>query len=288
MGSVATRASDGAAPLPAGLVQCERLLAAHLARVERCFGGEGLGIVDLPELGGEPIVDAQVRVGAVVYWCREIEYAGVLPFCEALADAVVDGSFVLTATGSVQSLYRFWREREQRITAPERIALYERVLGPQDTHEGFDVWFALFVDTLVEIGRLERNRNPSAQRARLARLATDVGRLLSDRAVGITAFATRDIVARVQEALALLRDPELARSLGGGEPWTIIAHHGPALLGRVPAIAAAIDRAAAGLAMLRWIAENAANLDAAAAAIDRDHTIVHAAESWRVATRDMR
>lgn len=283
--TAATRASEGAAAaqVARGLVDCRELFAAHLGRVERRFGGYGLGIVDLPELGDEPIVDAQVRIGAVVYWCREVEQAGVLPFCEALAEAVVDGSFVLAAGRSVQRLYQFWREREHSFTAPERAALYERVLGPVDGHEGFDVWFALLVDTLVDIGRMPRDRNPSAERARLARLAIDVGRLLSDRSVGITAFASRDIVARMEQALDLLRDEELARSLGGGAPWAIIERHAPVLLRRRPAISAATTRAANGMVILRWIADGAADLDRAAAAVDRNHRIVHAAESWRAA-----
>lgn len=287
LGAAHTSTPGGDREVAVGLVACDRWLAEHLARVERRFGGEGFGLVDLPPLGPEPLVDAQIRVGAVVYWCREIEHAGVLPLCEALAESVVDGSFVLAAGRSVQRLYQFWRDRSDRFTAPERLALYERVLGPEGSHvtQGFDAWFGVLVDTLVEIGRARRDDNPSGLRARVGRLAVDVGRELSDRAIGITAFAARDIVARVKEALALLRDPELGNSLGGGPPWTIVQRHAPRLLGRTPDISGAVARAQAGATILGWIAENAGALDGAASQIARDHPLVHAAQSWRAASR---
>jgi hypothetical protein len=149
--------------------------------------------------------------------------------------------------------------------------------------QGFDAWFSLLVAALAELGRAATDRGLSDLHARVARLATDVGRTLSDRAVGVAAFAAREIVAQVREALGVLSDPDVVRALGGGRPWTLVLRHAPALLGRKPAPSRDLTRAQAGTAILRWIAEVADDVDAGARSLDRDHPIVHAALAWQAA-----
>lgn len=270
-----------------GLRACDQLLASHLSRVERVFGGDGLGVVDLPALGSELLVDAQIRVAAVLYWCREVERAGVLPLVEALAEGLARGDVLLPIGAAGGRLLQLWRDRERRWTAAERVALYDRVLGPAGAGvmQGFDTWFALFASVLAEIGKAARDRSLADLQARAARLAVDVGRGVSERAVGIAAFAARDIVAQVREAIEVLREPDLVRALGGGSPWMLVIRHAPRLLGRTPEVSSGIARAQAGAVMLRWIADEASALDTAAARLDRQHPVVHAALAWQAAAR---
>jgi hypothetical protein len=102
--------------------------------------------------------------------------------------------------------------------------------------------------------------------------------------VGIAGFAARDIVAQIQQALDVLREPELVRALGGGDTWALLGRWAPRLLGRAPDVSGHLARAEAGNALVRWIADSAPNLDTAARRIERSHELVHAAERWRIAT----
>jgi hypothetical protein len=287
---------SASAALAAGLATCEHLLDQHLSAVERVFGGHGLGVIDLPALGPEPIVAAQLRVAAALLWCRELELVGLLPLVEALAEALARGELALPLGRALQRLVPFWKERDERLSAPERHAIYRRVfegssdeagpLSPPSSRSAVraDAELEALVDTLLALGRSARDEEPSGLRAQLALRARELGYLLSERAVGIAAFAARDIVAQIQQALELLREPELGQVLGGGDPWTLLARWGPRLLGRAPNVSSHFARAEAGRTLLGWIADNAARLDGAARRVERAHELVHAAERWRGAT----
>ena len=267
----------------AGMGRCERLLAQHLSAVRRRFGAYGVGLVDLPPLGPELLVPAQIRVSGVLYWCRELEHAGVLPLLEALGEALQSGALPIDDPAASRRLYRWWRNDSDRFTGPEREAVFARVFGPPGGE--FSTAMSTLADALVELGRTRRDLQIAGPQARLAQAAIVVGRTLSDRGVGISAFAARDIVADIRAALGFLRDPSLTRVLGGGTPWRIITAWGPRLLGRHVRVGQHVQRAEAGLRIIEWIADNAMGLDAAARRVGRDHALVHAAESWKVVSR---
>lgn len=268
------------ASFDSGLRASEILLAEHLAAVVRVYGSNGLGVIDLPALGPESLVPAQLRVAAVLYWCRELEEAGVLPFVEALAEGVVSGTLLLPIGQSAQRLMRFWRTAEHRFTAPERLALFERILD-SGNGGGFNTQFAHLVEALTQIGRERRDRGILHLQVRAGQLAQDLGAQLSSRAVGIAGFAARDIVNQIRQSLAVLQDAELANALGGGSPWLILSRWGPRQLGRQLAVSRHVARAEHGVEILRWIADAAPDVVGAGRRIGRDHPIVRAAEAWR-------
>ena len=112
-----------------GVREVQRLLARHLAAAQAAFGPPGLGVIDLPHLPGGRLVPAQIHAAAVLYWAAEVERAGLLPFVEALAQGLIDGSIVIPLGGAAQRLGEYWHSRTHRFTAAERAALYARVLG---------------------------------------------------------------------------------------------------------------------------------------------------------------
>src|SRR5215510_6254225 len=112
-----------------GLAICERLLAAHLADVERGFGPAGLGVIDLPPLRSGALIGSQIRVVATLYWSRELEEAGVLPFVESLAEGVMSGSWLAPIGSAIHPLVAFARRRDQRFMRRERQALFDRLFG---------------------------------------------------------------------------------------------------------------------------------------------------------------
>ncbi len=265
--------------LSGALDACDELLALHLDEVVRRYGAVGLGVIDLPPLGPEPIVRAQVRAAAVLYFCREAERAGILPFVEKLAEAIVTGSLSLPIGGSARSLMAFWRTPEHRFTAAERNAIYDRVFDSV----AFAGAFRDFAGALSELGRERRDLGVVNHQVRIGQLAQSVGRILSDRAVGVAAFAGRDIVGQIRRALAVLRDREIGAALGGGGPWRILRQWAPRLLQRSVNVVGHVTRAERGTEMIRWIADASPDVTAAARGIGRRHPLVRSAEAWLAA-----
>lgn len=272
-----------------GADECDAHLARHLDAVRGRFGPAGLGVIDLPALRGGRLVDAQVRVSGVLYWAAELEEAGLLPFVEALAEGVATGAVMEPLGAAVHELIRFWRGREQRFTAPERRALFARVLGDPATAGGEPVepLLAGLVQTLLAIGRQRADMGTGGLEARAVVQAQELGSVLSARGVGIAGFAARDVVAQVRAALGVLRSADVMRALGGGNPWMIVARHAPRFLRRAVDPDRHLGRAQAGMRIMGWIADEAARLDAGAVRIARGAQVVHDAATWSAATGDV-
>lgn len=261
--------------------RCDRLLGDHLAAALQTFGQAALGVIDLPSLA-EPgqVARPQLRAAATLFWCAQVEGAGLPAFVDELADAAWTGRVTLTLGPIADRLVRYHRARDDRFTADERRTIYDRLFGPETGFSG--LWDQL-ISTLAELGSAPLDRGVSDLVTRVQVTAMDLARGLSDRAVGITGFAGREIVAHVRAALDLLRDPDLSRALGGLGPWQLVRQHAPWLLGRAIDPMPFLDRAQAGLLILEWIAARSAGLEGGALLIGRDDPVVHAASRWRAA-----
>lgn len=270
----------------AGLAFAEQLLARHMEAVGFRYGPAALGVVDLPPLTGGRLVDAQIRVSAVLYWAAELEGAGLLPFVEALAEGVATGAVMEPLGAAVHELIRFWRSREARFTGPERRALFARVLGDPASTAGDAVepLLAGLAETLRAVGRARADVGTGGLEARAVVQAQELGSVLSSRGVGIAGFAARDVAAQVRAALSVLRNADVVRAMGGGSPWMIIVRHAPRFLGRRVDPQRHLGRAQAGMRILEWIADEAPRLDAGSVRIARDARVVHDAEAWSTAT----
>jgi hypothetical protein len=269
-----------------GLDHCEHLLARHMEAVRAHHGPAALGVIDLPPLTGGRLVDAQIRVAAVLLWAAELEEAGLLPFVEALAQGVATGAVMEPLGAAVHELVRFWRARDHRFGGTERRALFARLLGnpAQPMGDAVEPKLQALVDTFRAIGRSRQDVGTGGLEARAAVQAQELGALLSNRAVGIAAFAARDVVAQVRAALAILRSADVARAMGGGNPWMIVARHAPRFIGRRVDVQGRLSRAQAGMRIISWIADEAARLDAGAVRIPRSAPVIRDAESWSAAT----
>jgi hypothetical protein len=273
-----------------GLGECERLLARHLAAAVQRFGAAALEVIDLPSLAAPALpgagvrVSDQLRVAATLLWTREVEAAGLPGFVDALAEGVVSGRALLPITTGADALARYWQGRHGRFTAAERSAVYERLFGRSGevVHpfvRGMDALCAL----LSELGRAPDPGAAAGLQARVGVAATELADHLSRAGAGIAAYAGREIVAHVKAALRVLRDRDVALSLGGGGPWTLVERHAPALLGRAVDPRLHLDRAAAGLTIVGWIAAAADHLDDGTLRADPRGPEVEAAELWRAA-----
>ena len=261
---------------------CERLLAAHLADVERAFGAEGLGVIDLPPLHSGALVGSQIRVVATLYWAREIEHAGVLPFVEALADAVVNGTWLAPLGAAIHPLVALRRRREQRFTRPERQALFDRLFRAEGAD--FDQMIRTLASVLSALGRQPADQGIGHLEARATEAAAVLGAAASTGGAGVAAFAARDIVEQIRGALGVLQHPDLVRALGGGGPWQIVSRHAPAVLGRMPNVSQSLSRARAGLSLIEWVAREAEGLEHGRARLARNAPVIAAAEAWLAST----
>jgi hypothetical protein len=254
----------------------DHLLAQHLSAALARFGSAALGVIDLPPIEQATPSKAELQAAAAVAWAREVEDTGLLEVVDALAAGIATGQMPLELDdAAVRRLVEHHRHREERFGADERRALYDRVLG------GLDAELAALVAALCEIGRAGATQSTRAFEARAGVAAAQLASELTERSTGITAYAARDITGQIRDALDLLATPALARALGGGGVWAIVARYreAPVDVGRVAA------RAAALRTIIAWLADHSAELTGAGRlTIGRDDPVVAAALTWSAET----
>lgn len=259
--------------LTGGLDACEGSLASHLGRAVAVFGSAALGVVDLPPMSGA-LDPAQIELGGVVLWLSEVERAGLPRFVEALEHHPLRAD-----TSELQA----WLREPAAMRAAERLELYSRVLGGPGSdrpNEAFRRAFDAFAATLAD--RLHTVGDARHLEVRAAVIGRDAATALSSRAQGLVGFVARELVRRLRSAQALLSRGPIARELGGGPLWTLIARHAVEVTGQPLDPGPALDRARTGLALVRLLARSTAQLRAGRLPLPADHPALLDAELWRL------
>jgi len=275
-----------------GLDACDRALALQLCEAVQRFGAAAPSIIDLPPVSGGRIDAGALHVASVLAWAWEVEQAGMPSFVEALAEGVMNGTLLLPIETGGERLGRYWRARHERFTADERRELYARIFGEPavaaEAADGadaggspFPALFEALVEALIEIGRAPTTRPLIDLVVRANAAARDLAADLSMRAVGMAAYAARDIVAHVRLALSLVGATDIARALGTTDVWRAIELHGPEVLGRQLSPRPHLARAEALHAVISWLADQAGSIGALSARIGPADAVVRAAESWQ-------
>ena len=214
--------------------EIERSLALGLRLLDSLPGmAAALARGDLDPIDLPPIVGAadssSLRVAAPLYLAAELEAAALLPVAELAAGLFAQGALRGDLGAAGPGLVRFYRARTRRLSPAERRAFFARVFGgPWDgptlaepgagamgPNDAFELGFIDAAEALYQVSAGHRSPGlPSAVDAVAANLAPRVS--------GMTAYAARDVLGTLREALRLLGDPGLQRALGGRSVWSAV------------------------------------------------------------------
>jgi hypothetical protein len=259
------------------LEHASRLLALHLSEAVLRLGSGALDVIDLPPLTGASIEPAQLRSVAALFWAMEVDGAGLLDFVDALAEGSRLGRFNVDLGRAAARLFDWHRRRGERLSGDERHALYGRVFGAADFGRRFD-------ELVGELARVAEDGGARPEvLARVQVAAAELAIDLSARSAGITAFAAREIVDAIREALTVLHEPALLAAFGRRTAVDLLAATGAVVLDRELDPASSFDRARAGQTILSWLADIAPRLEAGSVALTPADPVVQAASAWQAA-----
>lgn len=250
----------------------ERLLALHLGAAITRFGTGAMRMIDLPPIADGPVVPDQVRVAAVLLWCRELEPSGLPSAVEVLVAAFVEGALPLGAGPAAATLGQLVHGRSERFAEGERRALYDRMFDP-----AFDEAFDRLAAQLDEVAR-SADGPLAPDLVRIAVVGREVAQLVSARAVGMAAFAAREIMGDIRTGWALLNQREIQGILMAPGPWEALRRLRE--LRGLPSATPAVARATAGRAVLAWLADEAGRLSAGRVQVPP--TVFEGAARWRM------
>ena len=161
-----------------------------------------------------------------------------------------------TGAGS-RALDRYWLGRDDRLTDAERREIYDAVFDAR-----FDELWSDLAGALAD-GRADAERPADMVRAHL-------GGRIDERTIALTPA----LIAQLRSALDVLADREILESHGARDMWQLIEQRARLDLGAEPDVGRAQTMAAAGTAIIGWLADDA---DAVAG------EVADAARSWLAA-----
>jgi hypothetical protein len=270
---------EDALALAAALVGRSEALAGSLAELET---------IDLPELGGGEIDVSRLQSLPPLYLASELEQARLVAAAETLAALYVSGGLVADLGEAGELLVVLWRSRNERFSREERQAFFRRLFGtgsgPSLAGKPDNIDFeALLIDLAAAIHGLDAVGGGGLREAvSLRTSARLVGASLSGRAWGVPEPAARELLAAVNDALAIFKQPTVQRAVGALGPWGAVAAVARRHLREEVDVPLHVERARTGLVLLAWLAEALVGSDGTATLPSAEIRV--AAQTWLEAT----
>lgn len=213
-----------------------------------------------------------LAAGAADYIFELGERLGVFRLADALVLNWSAGAIDVVSGNAAKKLYRYWKLRDERSTPEERAMLYGRVLAKGQgqllermvANEHFPaLWQSLMEEAANFINKSEGlndgvSETSPVSRSRIYQASKELQYNLTEYCTGMAHMQTREIYAQLQEALDLLREPEILAHFGGSRRktvWSVIEQLSKAEFGQSPNIGAHRTLAVAGNRIFQWLAD---------------------------------
>jgi hypothetical protein len=242
-----------------------------------------LNLPDLQAKVGVKIVRENVLAAGTIYCAHLLEEARVFQVVDRIAELFGQGLLPLGRGRAADALRRFARAGE-RLSEPERRALYSRVLGSPAGDAGgrpnreFPGLWLRFIDSVLAFAGKHRAsglvRPPSASNAAVRQAAQDLTATMSATGGGTARAAARRLVAQSQQLFEILGDRELQKALGTRNVWQLIERVSRDL-GGARDVARYRKQAEAARQIFDWLADYTGP-----GSTSRDAEVVAAAKKW--------
>lgn len=234
-----------------------------------------------------------LAAGALDYVYELGERMGIFKLADAVVHRWASGQIDLESGESTAKMYRYWKLRSERMQDEERAMLYKRVLNLGDgqllsgsvANEQFQtLWGTLMEKVTDYITRSEEKKSEdnSVSRTPIYQATKQLQYNLTEYMTGMAHLQVTEMYRQMQEAKALLEDPQIVDYFGNGRRrslWTVIERGHKELLGQSINISAIRTSAVDGNRVFKWIA----NFDQGTVSDADFDEFRDAAESWIIA-----
>lgn len=235
------------------LVDLAKALAAldlHEARAVVALAE--LGDIELPE--GEGLAGQAERLAPLgpFYLAYQLEQAGLLRAAELIAGLYASGSITASIDTAGPLIHRWWQERRQRLSEAERSHLFASVFEQPQC----DRLLEAVMSSLVALA--DHADAPDLRKAvALEQSCLELADFLQARAGGMVAYASRDIVSAINQAIRFMKDPNLLAAFAVRNLWDLVRTADGGDRQATASIPAHLDMGRSGQTVLLWLAEAA-------------------------------
>lgn len=230
------------------------------------------GLLPVPPLsigsaaGGAPVVEDTLRAAQVIWFAAALEHARLFDAVDRLVDRFRAGQLPVRKGSASALLYEYWQERDERLSPAERRRLYARAFGIGGARaDGVvpnrmfpELWLA-FLDRVQGVGPASK-QVALIERAEVRGAARALAVNLSRFAAGMARPAAA-LHEHIQQALALLADPDVRGAYDARDVWQLVDKVTALYLGAASSTARYRTLANAGSTVIGWLARNAGALN---------------------------
>jgi hypothetical protein len=233
-----------------------------------------------------------IRATQAVYYAAMLDELRLFDVVDKLVEHFQNGMLPLGRGAGGELLYRYWRNSIQRLTGLERRGMYSRCFGmttgapgePANLH--FESCWMRLVSGVSEYFRQQRINdmfqaaNPmNVSKESVRKAARDLASNLSLHGYGVTYFAATELTSQINDALTILKHPEIRSAYGARDHWQVIEQVNALDLGTPRNTYRYRTMAFSGAVVMRWLAQNASRLTGSISQILSDDVVRAAIES---------
>jgi len=223
----------------------------------------------LPDLTATAAPDAgAIRAIQPIYVGAQLEALKIFQVVDIIVQHALDGSLPLDGDAAA-GIEQYVRNRPDRLTEPERRAVYARTLGvpggnsdepcPNREFNELRLRFLASVSTLVRQAGSANADIPHLQQA-ARNAARDLAVNLSLHGYGIGLFVASDLRSEIQTVIRLLSTQQIRQAFGARDLWQVIDQVATLELGGAANSRRARTLATSGAVVIAWLAERASAL----------------------------
>ena len=240
-----------------------------------------LGDIELPPAAAA--ADAmRLRAIASLYLASTLEAAGLIQAAEDFTALVRTGAIPGDLGEAAPAVEAFWKARTQRISEPERLALFGRLFGaPAGPDDAAGVANREFEELLLDLcdGIMKAADGGSQGRVRAGgmRLTENIASATND----MVQMVARDILDSLGQAIAILNHAEVRAMLMARTLWDAVTSIDRRFRRRPRPTLSHLRRGRAGMAVLAWLADAVDSLERGTGAlVSAGDTVIDSAIEW--------
>lgn len=212
-----------------------------------------LGDISLPEPQVPPRDATVLSALPVLYWVHGLDQAGLLQAAETIAGLWASGAITVPLPDHGQALQQYWRTRRERLSAEERSQLLGLVFDPRDFEPAMRRLCRAVVALADNAGQHDIREEVGLEQAASALLD-----LCATRLEGAPLLGAPDLLAQSRAAVQMLSQRALQTAFAVRDFYALLELSRSTRTGSGARARQLAEQAQAGAAVLRWLAQAAA------------------------------
>lgn len=220
--------------------------------------------IDLPDLEENveaDIVTDNVTALSAVYFAAMLEELKFFQVADKVAEQFMMGQIPMPRSVAGESLYRFVRGTDERMTEIERKGLYARCFGmaqgavdePMPNREFPDLWIRFLSAISVLVRERRSTQRQAVSEQQIFKNARDLAVNLSLHGYGLAHFAAVELQKLVKDLLKVFSYPETLSAYGVNDPWQLIERVSDLYLGGAVNGVRQRTMAQTGARIMQWL-----------------------------------